>query len=86
MIRCCAKAPRGARLERAENLFAELCSLGPSGEWRNGQQRSIKNSTTDVEEEHSASKNMNSFTETLLAKCEHLCGHDPGMCATRWWK
>ena len=39
-----------------------------------GQQRSIKNSTTDVEEEHSASKNMNSFTETLLPNANTFAG------------
>ena len=83
MIRCCAKAPGGARLERAEELFAELCALETVDRWpgdgsENGSENGRENGRENGSDSNNRKNNKllptaHTFADMILA-CARLEG------------
>lgn len=75
MIRCCARAPGGARQERSEELFAELCALGPGGEWlADKDQRGHHDVELHQGAKDGSMKKKNADTEKFLPNANTFAG------------
>ena len=76
MMRCCAKAPGGAKMERAEELFMELCSFSALGEWRNNWQKDHAGKKTSFDLGNGLLPNAISYTGLILACARQADGCD----------